>query len=117
MNAAWTVNGGILMLNEEFPEYTGGKSNTTEALGGTPVTLHLQVTDADSVFNQAVAAGATVKFPLMDQFWGDRAGTFTDPYGYVWTIATRKEELTPEEMQQRQDAFMKNFAAAHAGKS
>ena len=47
---------------------------------------------------------------MQDQFWGDRAGTFTDPFGYVWTIATRKEDLTPEEMHQRQEAFMKNLA-------
>jgi PhnB protein len=53
---------------------------------------------------------------MQDQFWGDRCGTLTDPHGYRWTIATRKEDLTPEEMKQRQDAFMKQFAAqgAHA---
>ena len=50
---------------------------------------------------------------LSDQFWGDRTGSFTDPHGYLWTVATHKEDLTPDEMKQRQDAFMKQFAATH----
>ena len=100
MHAALQVNGGVVMLNDEFPEYTGGKSSTPEALGGTPVTLHLQVTDADSVFNQAIAAGATVKFPLKDQFWGDRYGQVTDPFGHVWSIGAPKESMTSDEVEQ-----------------
>jgi PhnB protein len=66
------------------------------------------------LFNQAIAAGGQVlkggMGEMQDQFWGDRSGTFTDPHGYTWTIATHKEDLTPEEMTQRQDAFMKQFA-------
>ena len=65
-------------------------------------------------FDRAIAAGGQVYKGAMgrmqDQFWGDRSGTFTDPHGYVWTIATRKEDLTPQELKQRQDEFMKNFA-------
>ena len=90
-------------------------SKAPKALGGSPVYFWVYVEDCDALFKRAVAAGGAVNRGAMgemqDQFWGDRAGTFTDPYGYVWTIATRKEELTAEEMQQRQDAFMKNFAA------
>jgi PhnB protein len=67
------------------------------------------------MFNRAVAAGAHVPpgpmGQMADQFWGDRCGSLTDPEGYVWTIATRKEDLTPDEMRQRQDAFMKQMAA------
>ena len=100
MHAALQVNGGVLMLNDEFPEYSGGKSNTPEALGGTPVTLHLQVTDADAVFNQAVAAGATVKFPLADQFWGDRYGQVKDPFGHIWSIGSPQKKMTAEEVEQ-----------------
>ena len=100
MHAALQVNGGVVMLNDEFPEYTGGKSNTPEALGGTPVTLHLQVTDADAVFDQAIAAGATVKFPLKDQFWGDRYGQVKDPFGHVWSIGAPKKSMTSEEVDQ-----------------
>ena len=109
MHAALQVNGAILMLNDEFPEYTGGKSSTPEALGGTPVTLHLQVTDADSVFNQAVAAGATVKFPLMDQFWGDRYGQVKDPFGHAWSIGSPIKKMTSEEVEQ---AAKSQFARA-----
>ena len=69
--------------------------------------------DCDTLFNRAVSAGAKVlpgMGALADQFWGDRSGTFTDPHGYKWTIATHKEDLTPEEMQQRQAEWMKQFA-------
>ncbi|MDQ6760227.1 MAG: VOC family protein [Acidobacteriota bacterium] len=107
MHAALQVNGGVMMLNDEFPEYTGGKSNTPESLGGTPVTLHLQVTDADAVFNQAVAAGATVRFPLMDQFWGDRYGQVRDPFGHNWSIGSPQKKMTADEVEQ---AAKKHFA-------
>jgi PhnB protein len=76
------------------------------ALGGTPVSLLLYVADSDAVAARAVAAGAKVKRPVVDQFYGDRSGTFEDPFGHVWTIATRKENLTPEEIGRR-------AAAAH----
>ena len=82
--------------------------------GGSPASLWLYVDDCDRLFNRAVAAGGQVSQDAMgkmqDQFWGDRAGTVTDPHGYSWTIATHKEDLTPEEMKQRQDAWMKQFA-------
>lgn len=107
MHAALDVNGGTLMLNDEFPEYTGGKSSTPEALGGTPVTLHLQVGDADTVFNQAVAAGAKVKFPLMDQFWGDRYGQVTDPFGHSWSIGSAKKKMTAAEVEEAAKSHFK----------
>ena len=107
MHAALEVNGGILMLNDEFPEYTAGKSSTPEALGGTPVTLHLQVTDADSVFNKAVAAGASVTFPLKDQFWGDRYGKVKDPFGHVWSIGAPTKEMTSDEVEQAAKSHFK----------
>jgi len=70
------------------------------------------------MYNNAVAAGAQVApgpmGQLQDQFWGDRCGTVIDPQGFHWTLATRKEDLTPEEMNERQETFMKNFAAAGA---
>jgi len=71
------------------------------------------VEDCDALFNRALAAGAKPHGQMgqmADQFWGDRSGTLLDPAGYVWTIATHKEDLTPEEMKKRQDEFMKNFA-------
>lgn len=74
--------------------------------GNLPVVLNLYVTDADAAFAQAVAAGAEVVMPLADQFWGDRYGHVRDPFGFVWAIASRKEELTPEQMQERAAKFM-----------
>ena len=75
----------------------GGKG--PKALGGSPASLWLYVEDCDALFNRAVAAGAKVRpgrwASCTDQFWGDRSGTFTDPHGYTWTIATHKEDLTP----------------------
>jgi PhnB protein len=70
------------------------------------------VDDCDALFNRAVGAGGKVtpNGAMTDQFWGDRSGTFTDPHGYTWSIATHKEDLTPQEMKQRQDEFMKEFA-------
>lgn len=111
MHAELRIGNSLIMLNDEMG---GGKSAKT--LGGTPISLWVYVDDCDSLFNRAVAAGAQVApgpmGKLMDQFWGDRTGMFTDPHGYRWTIATHKEDLTPEEIQQRQEAFFKQFAGS-----
>ena len=73
----------------------------------------MYVQDCDALFKRAVTAGGKVTEhgEMIDQFWGDRSGTFIDPYGYTWSIATHKEDLTPQEMKERQDEFMKQFAA------
>lgn len=87
------------MMTEEtpsFPDYLSPQSR-----GGTPVHIYLYVEDADALFNQAVAAGATVLQPVADQFYGDRVGGVTDPFGHVWYIATRIEDLSAEEIQRR----------------
>ena len=95
MHAAVRIGDSTIMLADDFPEY-GGLG--PKALKGSPVTLHLYVNDADAVFAQAVAAGATVKMPLADMFWGDRYGQVTDPFGHHWSIATHVKDMTPEEM-------------------
>ncbi len=82
MHAHLTINGGSLMLNDDFPEYRDGGDAGPPA--GT--TLHLQVPDADAAWDKAVAAGATIKFPLANQFWGDRYGQLEDPFGFTWSI-------------------------------
>jgi PhnB protein len=69
--------------------------------GNLPVVFNLYVPDADATWAQAVAAGAEVVMPIADQFWGDRYGHVRDPFGFVWAIASRKEDLTPEQMQER----------------
>ena len=70
-------------------------------LGGTSVSLFMYVEDVDATVKQAVDAGATVTMEVADQFWGDRFGAVTDPYGHLWTIATRVEDVTPEEVAER----------------
>jgi len=84
----------------------GGKG--PREIGGSPIQLWIYVEDCDALFNRAVAAGGTVKMAMGDQFWGDRCGTITDPFGYSWTIATHKEDLTDDETKQRAAEFFKN---------
>jgi len=75
-----------------------------------PMYIHLYVPDADKIFNRAVTAGSRVDMPLQDMFWGDRYGKLTDPYGQQWGIATHIEDVAPEEMKRRQDAFFAKAA-------
>jgi PhnB protein len=86
IHAAITINGSTVMLNDDFPEYNDGKASNPKALGGTPVTIHLVVTDVDAKFARAVEAGAEVVMPLEDQFWGDRYGVLRDPFGHRWSL-------------------------------
>ncbi len=85
-------------------------SKSPQALGGSPVSLWLYVEDVDALFDRAVAAGAKAQMPVADQFWGDRMGHLSDPFGYSWSIATHTEDLTPDEIRTRQAEFMKQFA-------
>ena len=77
--------------------------------GGSPASWWLYVEDCDALFNKAVGAGAKVQMPMEDQFWGDRAGAVVDPEGYTWWIATRKEDLTQDEIRKRAEEFFKNM--------
>ena len=88
MHCHLAINGGSLMLNDDFPEYRDNAA--APAPGG--VTLHLHVPDADAVWDKAVAAGATVKMPLENQFWGDRYGQVEDPFGFTWSVGGPKKE-------------------------
>lgn len=97
------IGQGIVMLADESPEM-GHKAPQT--LGGTPVGLMFYVTDVDAQFAKAIAAGASVKQPLKDQFYGDRSGTLIDPSGHTWTLATHTEDVSPEEMDRRMKAMM-----------
>lgn len=98
-HAALSINGTMVMLNDDFPEMADGKSLTPKALGGTPVTIHLQVADVDEKFQKAVDAGATVVAPLEDQFWGDRYGVVRDPFGHQWSLGQPVREVSREEME------------------
>ncbi|HXN27326.1 MAG TPA: VOC family protein [Candidatus Acidoferrales bacterium] len=97
------MGNSTIMLSDEFPDY-GAVSAAT--LGGSPVKIHLSVDDVDAVAARAVAAGAKVLHPVQDQFYGERSGQFSDPFGYTWMISTQTEQLTAEEIERR-------FAALH----
>lgn len=107
MHARIKINGMDLMLSDDFPEYMGGKSMNPVSLGGSPVTLHLDSQDADALWEQAVAAGATVTMPLADQFWGERYGQFTDPFGQKWSVGQVKEMVSAEDLQEAAKARFK----------
>jgi PhnB protein len=100
VHAALQINGSTVMLNDDFPEMSGGKSMTPTALGGTPVTIHLTVTDVDAKFQKAVDAGATVIAPLEDAFWGDRYGVVRDPFGHQWSMGQPIREVSMEEIEE-----------------
>lgn len=102
MHAELTFGDSTLMLSEENPEWG---SQSPLALGNSPVTVHCYVDDVDATFNQAVAAGCTVKMPPADMFWGDRMAGVTDPFGHKWSLATHKEDVPPEEMEKRSAEF------------
>lgn len=100
INAAVQINGFTVMLNDDFPEMTEGTSMTPKSLGGTPVTIHLTVTDVDDWFQRALDAGATVVQPLEDQFWGDRYGAVQDPFGHRWSMGQPLREVSFDEIRE-----------------
>jgi PhnB protein len=102
-HAELKIGDSPIMLADEYPQM-GYRS--PKALGGTPVSIMIYVEDVDTVYKRAIDAGATELKALQDQFYGDRSGTLTDPFGHVWTVATHKEDVSMEEMNRR-------MAAAH----
>ena len=99
MHVHLLIHGAHLFLADDFAAQMGTKSETPEALGGSPVTFHLQVADADASWNQAVNAGAEITMPLADQFWGDRYGQLRDPFGHKWSIGQTKSAPTQDEIE------------------
>jgi PhnB protein len=104
MHAEINIGSAPIMLADEFPDM-GYLS--PQSLGGSPVSLMLYVADVDAQFAQALAAGAKESLAVSDQFDGDRRGTLIDPFGHVWLLATRKEDISKEEMRQRFEALLK----------
>ncbi len=107
-HAQLDFNGTILMLSDEFPEYG---IRGPHAVGGTPVSIHLHVDDADATIRKAAESGATVETEPQDQFHGERSGTIYDPFGHRWIIGHSIEELSPEEMQRRYTKMLKEQSA------
>jgi PhnB protein len=109
MHAELTVGGARLMLSDMF----GPGCSSPKKLGGSPVVLNLYVEeDVDSLFNQAVSAGAKVEMPLANQFWGDRYGQVTDPFGHRWALGQHVEDVSPAEMERRAKEAFAHMAAS-----
>ncbi len=98
MHAALQIGDSMIMLNDESPDWQCFSPLTKPGAG---FVVHLYVDDVDVVFNRAVQAGATATMPIADMFWGDRYGQIKDPFGHLWSIATRKEDVSPEECAKR----------------
>ncbi len=97
MHAMVRIGDSALMLVDEMPEWG---ALGPKALKGSPVTIHLYVDDVDAVFARAVAAGASVRMPVADMFWGDRYGQLEDPFGHRWSVATHTRDMTDDEIRQ-----------------
>jgi PhnB protein len=102
-HAELEIGDSVVMLSDPFPQFA---TRPPKELGGTSASVFLYVEDVDAVVKQAVDAGATITMEVADQFWGDRLGSLTDPFGHSWLIATHVEDLTAEEIDERGKAAM-----------
>ena len=107
MHASLQIGDSIFMMGDEMP---GQTCKSAETLGACPISLFLYVSDADKVFQQAIAAGGTAMMPVADMFWGDRAGQLKDPFGHSWMIATHTRDLTNEQIRKGAEAFFAQMA-------
>lgn len=105
MHATIKIGDSIIMMGDEGPQ-----CQSAETLGGSPITLFVYMPNADAAFTQAVAAGGTATMPVADMFWGDRAGSIKDPFGYTWMIATHTKDLTQEQIRKGAEAFFAQMA-------
>jgi len=107
MHAELRIGNSIIMMGEEHPQE---QCKSAETIGGSPVSFYIYLENVDEAFRTALAAGAEARMPVDDMFWGDRAGTVRDPFGYDWTLATHTKDLTPQEIQQGAQAFFARMA-------
>jgi PhnB protein len=106
-HAEMKIGDSMIMLSDEMP---GSGNRSPQSLGGSPVSIFMYVESVDSVFDQAVKAGAKADMPPQDMFWGDRFGKLTDPFGHCWAVATHIEDVAPQEMEKRAQAAMAQMA-------
>ena len=104
-HAELEIGNSLIMLADEHPEMD---ARGPRSVGGTPVSLHVYVEDADGVFERAVGAGAKAQRPVETQFYGDRLGSFEDPFGHHWNVATHVEDVPPRELKKRAEKMMKD---------
>jgi uncharacterized glyoxalase superfamily protein PhnB len=109
MHATIQIGSSIVMMGDEMPG-ADHCAKSTETVGSSPISLYVYVPDADAAFKQAVAAGGTVVMAVDDMFWGDRAGSVKDQFGYSWMIATHKQDLTKDQIQKGAEAFFASMA-------
>jgi PhnB protein len=100
-HAELQIGDSKIMLADEMPEMADAVTRSPRTLGAATAGFHVYVADVDAQFARAVEAGATVKRPIKDQFYGDRSGTVEDPFGHIWTLATHIEDVSPEEIKKR----------------
>ena len=111
MHADLKIGDSVFMLTEESPDM---KALSPESIGGSPISLYVYVKDVDAVFNQAVSEGAIMLHPVRDQFYGDRAGYLKDPFGHLWSIATHKKDLSPDELRKAGQAFFEEMSKTNS---
>jgi len=107
-HAELQIGDSIIFVSDEFPNM--GVSKSPQSLGGCTGTLNLYVEDVDKTFQRAVDAGGKTAMPVADMFWGDRYGTFIDPFGHTWGVGTHKEDLSEHEIEQRSKTFFAQMA-------
>jgi len=107
MHAELKIGDSMMMLSDEMP---GSGARSPQTLGGSSVNIFLYVDKVDDVFQQAVSAGAKVDMPVADQFWGDRYGKLTDPFGHSWSLGTHVRDVSPEEMKNAMQEAMAKMA-------
>jgi len=108
MHAEIRVGNSAIMIADEIPQMG---TQGPKAYGGSPVSFYVYFADVEAAFSRAANAGAKVLMPLVDMFWGDRAGQLEDPFGYRWMLAQRVKDLTPQEMKTAHEAFTAGMAA------
>jgi PhnB protein len=107
MHADLKIGDSVFMLTEESPDM---KALSPESICGSPVSMYVYVKDVDTIFNQAISDGATVLKPVKDQFYGDRSGYLRDPFGHLWSIATHKKDLSPDELRKAGEEFFEEMS-------
>jgi PhnB protein len=107
MHAELLIGNSIVMMGEENP---GAPGKSAETAGCSPISFYIYVENVDEAFRRAVEAGAELRMPVQDMFWGDRVGTVQDPFGYSWWLATHERDLTPRELEEGAEAALAHMA-------